>query len=136
MTVLGKLFLILACTSSFAQSWEGPQYRDWQRNDGVLGFAYNMNRYFATKLSKQDAAVHSRAVYFALSNLETGEIAEWFNDNAGSHGKAKIIATWTGSGDICRRVYSYVSAGKSSGTYEDTACYNSNTKTWNFVDKY
>lgn len=137
LMVLGKLSLILACSVSHADpSWEGPKYKDWQRNDGILGFAYNVNRYFATKLSKEDASVHSRTVYFALNNLETGEVAEWFNDRTVSQGRARIIATWTAGGDICRRVYSYVINGQKSFTYEDTACYNNNIKTWNFIDKY
>lgn len=135
--VLGKLFLILACSASYADpSWEGPKYRDWQRSDGLMGMVYNIDRYFSTKLNKEDAAVHSRAVHFALNNLETGEVAEWFNDRTVSQGRARIIATWTSSGDICRRVYSYIINGQKAFTYEDTACYNNSTRTWNFIDKY
>ncbi len=134
--VLGKLCLILACSVSHAQSWQSSTYKGWYQHDGVAGFVYNLSRHFAAKLDRQDAAFHSRAVYFALTNSETGELIEWYNDQNYSHGKVKIIATWTGNGDICRRVYSYVIANRHNHTYEDTACYNNTSKTWNFVDKY
>lgn len=116
LMVLGKLFLILACSTSHAQSWT-------KRTIWYVG------------LDKADIAVHSRTAHFALSNLETDAVAEWFNDKDVSQGKVKIIATWTGSGNVCRRMYSYVITRKNTFTYEDTACYNNNTNTWNFVDK-
>ena len=134
--VLGKLCLILACTASHAQSWNGPTNRAWIRDDSLLGFAYNISKHFTTRLNKEDSALHTQAVYHALENLENGELVEWYNDRSDSQGKARIVYTWQGSGNICRRVFSWVKFGDNARNFEDTACYNVDTKTWRFVDKY
>ena len=68
--VLGKLFLILACTNSYAQSWSGPMNQDRVKNDGFLAFAYNMSIYYGSRLGKMDNALHTQAVYHAINNLE------------------------------------------------------------------
>ena len=135
LMVLGKLCLILVCSNSYAQSWEGSSHRDWSRSDNLLGLGYNVARYFSAKLDKLDVAYHSRAVIFALNNVDTGDVVEWYNDQNASHGKVRISATWTGSGNTCRQVQSYVITGRNSFTYSDRACYNSNINTWIFVDK-
>lgn len=133
---LGKLFLILACSNSYAQSWTGPMNRDRIKNDGLLAFTYNMSVYYGSRLPKADNALHSQAVYHALNNLDNGELIEWYNDRTNSHGKARIVYTIPGSGTICRRIHSWVQTADRSNNYEDTACYNNNTNSWTFVDKY
>ena len=132
LTALGKLFLILACTNVWANSWENSQSRSPTITMGLIDSAVGLIKYYSQRIDKDNARYHSTAVYFALNNLETGEVAEWYNDRLGSKGVARIIATWTGSGDMCRRVYSYVLEGQKSFTYEDTACYNKNRNMWEF----
>ena len=133
---LGKLFLILVCSNSYAQSWSGPVNQDRIKNDGFLAFAYNMSIYYGSRLNKFDNAMHTQAVYHALNSLDNGETVEWYNDRNNSYGKARIVYTVPGSGTICRRIHSQVRLANSVNTYEDTACYNNNTNTWTFVDKY
>jgi surface antigen len=95
-----------------------------------------MNKHLSDGLDRSDTVAHTKAVYFALNNLQTGEVAEWYNDANSSHGKAQIKMTWTASGEVCRMIYSYVITRRNSFTYEDKACYNNARHTWNFVDKY
>lgn len=136
MMVLGKLSLILAFTNSYAQSWVAPTNQTWIRSESLVGFAYNISRHFTTKLSKEDMALHTQAVFHALENLENGELVEWYNDRSDSQGKARIVYTWQGSGNICRRVHSWVRFRENAKNFEDTACYNVDIKSWKFVDKY
>jgi surface antigen len=130
--VLGKLFLVLACTNVHANSWESSQSREPAISLGLIDTTVSIIKYYSLRLDKENSRYHSSAVYFALNNLETGEVAEWYNDRSGSKGVARIIATWTGNGDICRRVYSYVLERQKTFTYEDTACYNKNRNMWEF----
>lgn len=136
MMVLGKLCLILVCTNSFAQSWETPIYDNWRRSDNFIGFAYNISKYLSKRLKPEDQAMHSQSVYHALNNLENGELVEWFNHRTDAQGKARIVYTYPGNGDICRRVHSWVRYGRDEKSFQDTACYNNTSKAWVFIDKY
>ena len=136
MMVLGKLCLILVCSNSFAQSWETPIYNNWNRGDTLLGFAYNMSKFFSKRLKPEDQALHSQSVYHALNNLENGEVVEWFNDRTDAQGKTRIVYTFPANGHICRRVHSWVRFGIDSKNFEDTACFNTVLNTWKFIDKY
>ena len=107
MMVLGKLCLILVCTNSYAQSWETPVYQNWQRTDSIVGFAFNVTKWFTKRLKPEDQAMHSQSVY-----------------------------TYPGSGNICRRIHSWVRFGADEKSFQDTACYNNTTNTWIFIDKY
>ena len=132
LTVLGKLCLILVCTNSYAQSWEAPIFNRWANNDSLLGMTYNISKFVGSRLKKQDQALHTQAVYHALNNLENGETAEWFNDRTDAQGKAVIVMTMPTNGSYCRRIHSWVRLGADERAFEDTACYNVTTKTWNF----
>jgi surface antigen len=134
--VLGKLCLILVCTNSYAQSWETPVYQNWQRTDSIVGFAFNVTKWFTKRLKPEDQAMHSQSVYHALNNLENGEVVEWFNHRTDAQGKARIVYTYPGSGNICRRIHSWVRFGADEKSFQDTACYNNTTNTWIFIDKY
>jgi surface antigen len=136
MMVLGKLCLILVCTNSYAQSWETPVYQNWQRTDSIVGFAFNVTKWFTKRLKPEDQAMHSQSVYHALNNLENGEVVEWFNHRTDAQGKARIVYTYPGSGNICRRIHSWVRLGADEKSFQDTACYNNTTNTWIFIDKY
>jgi surface antigen len=80
--------------------------------------------------------MHTQSVYHALNNLENGELVEWFNHRTDAQGKTRIVYTYPGSGNICRRVHSWVRFGADEKSFQDTACYNNTTNSWNFIDKY
>lgn len=132
---LTKLCLILACSSSLAQSWDYPRPRQVP-GDSVFGFTYHMSRLLESRMSKIDLQYHSLAAYHALNNAENGELVEWFNDKDNSLGKIRVVYTWPSSDGWCRRLHSWVNSQRTVFTYEDTACYNTTRNTWNFIDKY
>lgn len=132
LMALGKFSLVLACTSVWANSWEDSQSRQPAITFGIVDSTVGLIKYYSQKIDKENARYHSSAAYFALNNLETGEVAEWYNDRLGSKGVVRVIATWTGNGNLCRRMYSYVLERQKTFTYEDTACYNNNRNLWEF----
>lgn len=138
MMVLGKLCLILVCTSNIAlaQSWQGPVYNNIRNADSLIGFTINITKWFTKRLKPEDQAMHSQSVYHALNNLENGETVEWFNDRTDAQGRSRIVYTWPANGNICRRVHSWVRFGADEKSFQDTACYNTATNSWNFIDKY
>jgi len=138
LMVIGKWFLILVCTSNlcFAQSWETPVTDNWKRSDSIPGFVFNISKWFTKRLKPEDQAIHSQSVYHALNNLENGELVEWFNHRTDAEGKARIVYTYPGNGNICRRVHSWIRFGADEKSFQDTACYNTATNAWVFIDKY
>jgi surface antigen len=136
-TALGKLCLVLAFSNPvLAQSWHSPAFDSWADPRTGAGMAYNLAKWFSARLSKEDVAQHRGAVYTALNNLDNGEIIAWRNEPANTEGQVQIAYTWPAGGIICRRVYSYVRVKENAKAYQDTACLDSNQKTWTFVDKY
>jgi len=135
MMAIGKLCLILVCTNSHAQSWESPVNDRWLPSDNAISFMINMSKWFGTQLKPQDRELHRHAVYHALNNLENGEVVEWFNDRTDAQGKARIVMTTPANGSYCRRIHSWVRLGADQRSFEDTACYNVTTKSWNFTNK-
>lgn len=133
--VLTKLCLILACSNSFAQTWDFPQPRG-VHGDSVFSFGYHLGRMLEKRMGSIDLEYHTRAAYHALNNAENGELVEWFNDKGNSLGKIRVVYTFPAPGGWCRRLHSWVNAQGTVFTYQDTACYNSARNTWNFIDKY
>lgn len=129
-----KLCLILVCTNSSAQSWETPYHNPYRGND-VFNFAWAIGKILETRMGEVDRGYHTRAVYHALNNAVEGQDVEWFNDSMGSQGRARIVWTHPSPGGWCRRVHSLVYFNRHSMTYEDTACYNTQTNSWNFIAK-
>lgn len=136
--VLGKSFLLslLITSQCWAQSYQNPAFDSWANPSTGAGLVFNIAKWFGASLSKEDKIKHRSAVYHALNNLENGEMIEWRNEYQNTEGKVQIAYTWPNRGLICRRVYSWVRVKESSKSYQDTACMDSNLKTWTFVDKY
>lgn len=137
MMVLGKLCLILVCSNNvYAESWTGPSIPNYATQQSIMGLTMNLMKWFSKRMKPEDQALHTQAVYHALNNLENGEVVEWFNDRTDAQGKARIVYTWPGNGNICRRVHSWVRLGADEKAFEDTACFYNSTNGWKFVDKY
>jgi surface antigen len=116
--VIGSLFLL---SNASAQSWHQYTMLGWLSNSHV---------------SKKENELHTRAVFHALNNLGTGEVAEWYNDDRGSFGRAYVVLTFPANAGACRRVHSYMHINQNLYGYADTACLDRNNGTWSFVDKY
>jgi surface antigen len=133
------LYLLILIANSnlvYAQNWQSPAFDNWANPTTSAGIIYNAAKWFSSRLDKEDMLTHRSAVFQALNNLENGETVVWRNDWKNTEGIVQIAYTWPNRGAICRRVYSWVKVKNNSRSYEDTACLDSNHRTWTFVDKY
>jgi surface antigen len=138
-TGFGKFLLlssILFSTASVAQSYQSPAFDNWADNRTSAGILYNISKWFSASLSKEDAVKHQRVVLFALNNIDPGETAVWANESTDSEGKVTLAVRYATTTGTCCRIYSYVRVKNNFKTYTDSACLDSNQKTWTFVDKY
>lgn len=139
-TGFGK-FLLLASlvgsvSSASAQSYQSPAFDNWADNRSSAGIVYNISKWFSASLSKEDRAKHQRIVLFALNNIDPGETVVWDNETTDSEGKVTLAVRYATTTGTCCRIYSYVRVKNNFKTYTDSACLDSNHKTWTFVDKY
>jgi surface antigen len=138
-TGFGKFLLlssIFFSTASVAQSYQSPAFDNWADNRTSAGILYNISKWFSASLSKEDAVKHQRVVLFALNNIDPGETAVWNNESTDSEGKVTLAVRYATTTGTCCRIYSYVRVKNNFKTYTDSACLDSNHKTWTFVDKY
>jgi hypothetical protein len=140
LTGFGKFLLLtsLVCSvsSANAQSWQSPAFDNWADNRTSAGIVYNISKWFSASLSKEDLAKHQKVVLFALNNIDPGESAVWNNETTDSEGKVTLAVRYATTTGTCCRIYSYVRVKTNYKTYADSACLDSNHKTWTFVDKY
>jgi len=128
--------LLSASSPALAQNWHNPAFENWADPSTGPGIVYNIHKWFTTSLSNEDKRKHQRVVLFALDNLDPGQTAVWHNELTDSEGRATIAVRYAANGNTCCRIYSYVRVKNNQRTYSDTACLDSNLKTWTFVDKY
>ena len=139
-TDFGKFLICSSLLSfslpSFSQNWHNPAFENWADSRTGAGIVYNIHKWFTTSLSDEDKRKHQQIVLFALNNLDPGQTAVWNSDTTDSEGRATIAVRYAANGNTCCRIYSYVRVKNNQRTYSDTACLDSNGKTWNFVNKY
>jgi surface antigen len=106
-TVVGKLFLLVASAL-------------------LAGCA-------STRSMSEDSTHYEQAVFFALNNLDQGELTEWHNSATGSHGAVVIMASYPQGSGYCRKVntQSYIKGKVQS--YVRTACVNGVDTNWRFI---
>jgi surface antigen len=140
LTGFGKFLLfssiIFSTAGANAQSYQSPAFDSWADNRSGAGIVYNISKWFSASLSKEDLAKHQRVVLFALNNIDPGETAVWANETTNSEGKVTLAVRYATTTGTCCRIYSYVRVNNNFKTYTDSACLDSNQKTWTFVDKY
>ena len=117
-TAAGKSFLlvtslVLAGCSATTQHNTGTSAStyastntSYQSNNSVLAMATNITRWKMYKLPQDDQARQERAVFFALNNLNQGEITEWRNERTGSRGAVVIMSSYPQGSGYCRTVNS------------------------------
>jgi len=138
MMVLGKFLTVVLLTSGVvhAESWNKPLYQnELSDNTTTPNIIFNVYRSIFSSLNKEDSLKHKQAVYLALNRLENGEVARWASNDGYHAGQASVMVTAMLSGRLCRRVYSVITLDTDQRSFEEWACYNNNTGTWNFTDK-
>ena len=63
--------------------------------------SWNMNR-----MEPYDQQQQEQSVFFALNNLQNGEITRWYNGNTGAQGAVKVSMTYPQGRGYCRVIMS------------------------------
>ncbi len=138
MTELGKLLTAVTLISAFpaqAQSWRQTTYESELHPNSSLIILYNHVKSMFGRLNEEDSRMHKQAVYHALNNLDNGEVVTWFNDDRSNFGRVEVVSTVDKNGDMCRRIYSFINVGSNQRSFEEWACYRSDSGVWKFSDK-
>jgi surface antigen len=137
MTVLGKLLTaaIFISNTAYANSWDKPVYQTEVYSTSGPALIFNAYRNLFSRLNKEDSLKHQQAVFHALNRLDNGEVTTWYSYDGYHTGQVQVMATTKLNGDMCRRLYSVITLKSDQRSFEEWACYKTNTNTWVFADK-
>jgi surface antigen len=132
--VAGKLSILLAASSAFADSVENPRFFEYR---GGPAFSQHLNMmfgYFRT-LSDEQKSHYVQSINHALMYAENGESVSWYHSDAS--GKTVPVMTWPAGDGYCRRLHLEVIAYNQKKSMATTACYSNSTSSWRWIsDKY
>ena len=137
LMVLGKSLTVAIFISStaHANSWNKPVYQTEIYSTSVPSLIFNTYRNFFSRLNKEDSLKHQQSVFHALNRLDNGEVTTWYSYDGYHTGQVQVVATTTMNGEMCRRLYSVITLKSDQRSFEEWACYKTNTNTWVFADK-
>ncbi len=136
MMVLGKLLMVVTFINpAYADSWNKPIYQNELAPISSGNIIYNTYRNLFSRLNKEDSLKHQQAVFFALNRLDNGETSTWYSEDGYRTGRATVMLTATLNGETCRRVFSVITLKSEQRSFEEWACFKTNTNTWAFSDK-
>lgn len=139
MMALGKLLvtIIFISFSSVAHpnSWDKPIYQNELHSINSPALIFNAYRSMFSRLNKEDSRKHQQAVFFALNRLDNGETTKWYSEDGYHMGQVQVMVTAMVNGEMCRRIYSVIMLKSDQRTFEEWACFKTNSNTWNFTDK-
>lgn len=105
---------------------------EYNENSSLLGFLFNFQKKISDGLTYEDQIEHTRAIIFAASTLETGEIVQWYNQQTETGAQIKIVHSRPAQGGVCRMMYIQVEQGKRVQEYTEYACKTIDNKYWTF----
>lgn len=92
----------------------------------------NLFRWSSAKLPKEDQLKQEQAVFYALDNLEEGQVTKWYNAKNGSQGAVKVVMTYPSGSGFCRVLLSQITYKNKTRDFKETACIN-HLRTWKFI---
>lgn len=75
---------------------------------------------------------HTQTVYFAINNLDDGEVMNWHDNPSSTHGSVKILVTQNFGGKTCRVVNSNIRGSYRNRNFTQYACTLDQGRTWQF----
>lgn len=128
--VVGKLLILLACSSAFANDLENPRFFEYKSGGFTNRLADFTFGWFKTLNDSQKEA-YNQSLTHAIMMAENGQKVTWYRDDAS--GYAMPVMTWpTGSG-YCRRVHIQTIAYNLEKAMSATACFNNAHENWAWV---
>ena len=136
LILLGSL-LLTACgttaTTNKSLSSQNSVSHNYTHAGTSVEIWYNFIRNNMGKLSKQDQKKQAQAVYFALDNLEEGNVVAWHTMKDDTHGFVKVVASYPHGGGYCRVVFTQIQKKDRARDFKETACKDVAYRGWQFI---
>ena len=101
--------------------------------NSTVAVAFNYFKWRSHMMNDYDRKQQENAVFFALNNLQNGEVTRWYNGNTGAKGAVKIVMTYPQGSGYCRVIMSQIYYNSKQRDFKEVACINSVDNTWRFV---
>ena len=118
--------------SNIPLSTDGGVRTDYIGNSGVLAGALNFIKYMNWSLNDHDRETHIRTVMYALTALETGQQAQWYNPETKSGARIQIVMTSPVQGGFCRTFFTQVEIDHQRRDYTERGCKTIDSQFWSF----
>lgn len=140
--VVGKLLVLSLCISLAACGTSKRTYisdsvgssanTSYSPNKSYINVVANFAKWKSYKLPEEDQLLQEQAVFFALDNLQEGDITEWIGKNNSTHGKVNVVMTYPMGGGYCRVLLSQINYKQKVRSFKETACKNGSSR-WQFI---
>lgn len=118
--------------SNVPLSADGGVRTDYIENSGILAGAFNLIKYMNWSLNGYDRETHIRTVMYALTALETGQQAQWYNPETKSGARIQIVMTSPVQGGFCRTFFTQVEIDHQRRDYTERGCKTLDSQFWSF----
>jgi len=106
---------------------------NYQPVDTSVGALINYMSWQANRLEPYDQQQQEQSVFFALNNLQNGEMTRWYNGNTGAQGAVKVSMTYPQGSGYCRVIMSQIIYNNKQRDFKETACINAVDNSWRFI---
>jgi surface antigen len=138
LTVLGKLLILTATVLSAGCATNSPYQSastkfavtELERSSGSVTFGLNLYKWYSQKLNDSQAQKQTMAVHNALES-DYGTVYNWYDGNA--KGSVKAVHGYPQGSGFCRVVFSEVTVGYETRSFQETACKETGHPGWRFV---
>ena len=146
LMVVGKSLIILTISIGFlsacstqntllhtSESSYASTQSDYSPVETSVGALINYMSWNMNRMEPYDQQQQEQSVFFALNNLQNGEITRWYNGNTGAQGAVKVSMTYPQGSGYCRVIMSQIFYNGKQRDFKETACINAVDNSWRFI---
>lgn len=137
LIILSSIALLSACNTTGNYNNSASTYAsvhdDYQNVNGSMVLAMNYFKWSTHRMDKHDRKRQEQAVFFALNNLQNGEVTNWYNGDTGASGKVRVAMSYPQGSGYCRVLHSEIYYNGKARNFQETACINAVDNSWRFV---
>jgi len=106
---------------------------DYRPVDTSVGAIVNYFSWTMNRMEPYDQKQQEQSVFFALNNLQNGEVTRWYNGNTGAQGAVQVAMTYPQGSGYCRVIMSQIFYNGKQRDFKETACINAVDNSWRFI---
>jgi surface antigen len=135
--LITSIGLLSACSSNTLLHTSESSYASTQSNyqpvNTSVGAMINYMSWNINRMEPYDQKQQEQSVFFALNNLQNGEVTRWYNGNTGAQGAVKVAMTYPQGSGYCRVIMSQIFYNGKQRDFKETACINAVDNSWRFI---